>query len=382
MQHNSKKWRALFVGDLYIRNGHTEIVSNEVKQLIEAHDIASFNFEGPIELSSGEPIVKAGVHLCQHPKAAEAVKEAGFNVASLANNHICDYGADALSGTLKAFSDIDVVGAGATFEQANALRKRCINGIEVGLLAYCEAEFGALMEEQGQYGYAWVNHPRVNEAIRGAKAEVDVLLVQVHAGVEGVDLPLPEWRQRYRELIGNGADAVIAHHPHVPQGWELYAGKPIYYSLGNFYFDLPRADTNWDRGYMVSLTYDGDLLQDHQVIPVEKRDGVVALSQDSAYGRHLKTIVHQLKEEVYQGLMDQQVLELWESRYQRYYVAAAHGHKRGKSLADYIRGIVCRLFNRIQFDNALLLHNLRIESHRWAVERALTILLHKHGKGL
>ncbi len=64
-------------------------------------------------------------------------------------------------------------------------------------------------DSSSEAGYAWINHNRTNEIIKKSAFECDYLLVQVHAGVEEINIPLPEWRARYKELIDLGASAVI-----------------------------------------------------------------------------------------------------------------------------------------------------------------------------
>jgi poly-gamma-glutamate capsule biosynthesis protein CapA/YwtB (metallophosphatase superfamily) len=77
-------------------------------------------------------------------------------------------------------------------------------------------------------GCSWINHHRFNSIIKEAKTKVDYLIAITHAGLEMVDLPLPEWRDIYREMINMGCDAIVGGHPHVPQGYEIYNGKPIF----------------------------------------------------------------------------------------------------------------------------------------------------------
>ena len=102
---------------------------------------------------------------------------------------------------------------------------------------------------------AWVCDSNVKELIKEAKCKVDILFVCPHAGIEDIYVPLPEWREKYREFVDCGADAVIASHPHTPQGWEVYKDKYIYYSLGNFCFDLgvKSSELYFDIGLYVEI---------------------------------------------------------------------------------------------------------------------------------
>ena len=120
-------------------------------------------------------------------------------------------------------------------------------------------------------GCAYINDLRVNHVIIEAKKEVDYLFILPHDGIEYIDIPLPETIARYRDFIDYGADGVIGTHPHCPQGWETYKGKPIFYSLGNFLFnskesyDFRAKQPHWYEGLCVILRLD-DMQVSYDVI--------------------------------------------------------------------------------------------------------------------
>ncbi len=354
-----------------------QFLSANFSAILKDHAIRSCNFEAPVK-GYGQPIAKAGPHLAQHAGAPSLLEEAGFNVINLANNHIFDYGEPGLRHSLEAFRTAVCTGAGKTPQEAYALKRMQVGTVTVGLLSFCEAEFGALtLYHTEGAGYAWVNHPSVNELVKNAKQEVDVLLVQCHAGVEQIDLPLPEWRARYRELVQLGADAVIGCHPHVPQGWETYLGKPIFYSLGNFYFDSNSDHPLWNKGIAVSLLFDKDRLVSFDVIRLSRSGNMIDLHDEPTFIAHLSHLNDLLNEPGYNKAIQQIALELWNKYYRDYYSVALHGIDSKVSLPQSIKTFVKRVFFRrktnIHF--ALLLHNIRIESHRWIVERALAQLI-------
>ena len=138
-----------------------------------------------------------------------------------------------------------------------------INGLKIGFLALTYAAYTGVFDDVLRHeglGCAYINDLRVNHDIMEAKKTVDYLFVLPHDGIEYIDVPLPETIARYRDFIDYGADGVIASHPHCPQGWEEYKGKPIFYSLGNFFFNskentLYRAYNrpHWYEGICVEL---------------------------------------------------------------------------------------------------------------------------------
>lgn len=162
------------------------------------------------------------------------------------------------------------------------------NGIKVAILALAELQFGMVHDsftQANDYGCAWINHPCVNRLVRETKKKVDFLIIVAHAGLEGVDIPLPEWRERYRELIEEGCDAVIGGHTHTAQGYEIFHGKPIFYSLGNFCFqDNLTGEESWNIGECVSLKlsknaqiefdiYGTQLVDSNKLMLVDEKNG-------------------------------------------------------------------------------------------------------------
>lgn len=368
------QWKAFFAGDIVIDQlpGH-DLLSPELAAILRSHAISSCNFEAPVKGKSA-PIKKAGPHLSQHPQAPALLEKAGFNVINLANNHIYDYGQEALTQTIHAFQHAVCVGAGNNFAEANALKVINVQHLKVGLLSFCEAEFGAItLNRSNKGGYAWINHPAVNNLITEAKKNTDILLVQVHAGVEELEIPLPEWRERYRELVRLGADAVIGSHPHVPQGWETYLDKPIFFSLGNFYFDWSGTHPLWNKGIAVSLVFDHKKLVNVEVIPVERTTNGVGINRNGSFEQYLDSLNKQLEEPGYTTSINEQALSLWERYYRNYYDLALQGINEQVPIGKAFRSFVKRLLFRkkTSINTALLLHNIRIESHRWMVERAL-----------
>lgn len=366
------------VGDILIREVRDRLVSSDIEEYIKSADIAICNFEGPINPAGVSPLPKAGPTLMQHTSAPKIVKECGFHVACLANNHIYDYGMPALEETLRALEGLTTIGAGWDYTSAYALKVIEANGLRVGFLAYGEAQFGAILSE-GEHsgGFAWINHPRVGDQITSMKKKVDLLIIQVHAGVEGIEVPIPEWRDRYRQLIQMGADAVIGHHPHVRQGWELYQGKPIIYSLGNFIFDPISVVDLHLNGYLLELGYDGSALASIQFYPVIQKNGIAVIDRGDGAESDIERLSELLvSDEEYENLVNRLALELWQTRYKEYYKQACGGiyiRKFLRSLTRIARNLVSEQA-RIRND-LLLLHNIRIESHRWCVERALSILI-------
>jgi len=232
--------KLLFCGDFIAQNPRTIVLSDNLKKLIAECDIKCLNFEGPLPIGNSVTIPGTAI-LPQSMESPHWCEENGFNLISLSNNHTGDFGDTGLLKTVDAFKSASVIGAGS-WEEAYTVKTMQKGRLKMGFLSVAQCEFGILNDHwttKESVGCAWINYPELNNIITEAKRSLDYLFVITHAGIEFFDIPLPEWRDRYRQLIDSGADAVIGGHPHVPQGWELYKGKPIFYSLGNFYFDMP-----------------------------------------------------------------------------------------------------------------------------------------------
>ena len=137
-------------------------------------------------------------------------------------------------------------------------------------------------------GCAYINDFRVNHDIVEAKKQVDYLFILPHDGIEYIDVPLPETIARYRDFIDWGADCVLGSHPHCPQGWEDYKGKPIFYSLGNFFFNS-KEDTlyrawnrpHWYEGMCVIISISDDGLR-YQIVNTRNVDNVSLVLENTA----------------------------------------------------------------------------------------------------
>ncbi|AKD04463.1 CapA family protein [Pontibacter korlensis] len=372
--------KLFFAGDVVIKkNISSNFIHPDLVAIINTHDVVSCNFEAPIITPDATPIRKAGPHVFQHDNAIKALNESGFNLYSLANNHIYDYGYEALKHTLAVLNDNDTIGAGLEFEEAYRAKYVTQNGLTVGMLSFAEWGFGALTDNHfTKSGYAWLNHESVNSRIRKTRESCDFLIVQIHAGVEELDFPLPEWRTRFRELIDLGVDVIIGHHPHVPQGWESYRNGLIFYSLGNFYFDAQSNHPLWNVGYAVSLALNKNRKPEYEVIPIIKRENQVLLNRDQEFCDHLSKITGILSSDDYLEIADKEALRLWETVYSPYYSFASNGINRSDSAYALLKVIYRWLFKKDHTQQHLfLLHNLKIESHRYAVERALTLMTNK-----
>ena len=203
--HDQDKVRILFCGDFMSRNPENIRISSEFGNVIKICDLKCINFEGSIALGAPKSI-KGTAALQQSIDSPAWCEGNGFNIISLANNHMLDYGQDALITTIKSFKSALTLGAG-DWDQAYQVKRADVKGLKIGFMSLAQCEFGILNDNWNNNhlcGCAWINHSKINSIIREEKKKLDYLFVITHAGIEYYDIPLPEWRDRYKEIIEIG----------------------------------------------------------------------------------------------------------------------------------------------------------------------------------
>ncbi len=217
---------------------------DRVRDILRQGDVVFGNLESPIS-QRGEALPGKRYAFRAAPFAVESLVDGGVNMVSLANNHIMDYGPEAMEDTLDILTEhgIHHAGAGRNMDAAHAGTIMEVKGYKVGLLAYTDdfavpARYRSLWQAGEAEGGAALIHDRerIREDILRLRPETDVLLVSFHWGREYTYKITQEQRQLAYLAVDAGADMVLGHHPHVPQGVEIYRGKPIAYSLSNFVF--------------------------------------------------------------------------------------------------------------------------------------------------
>ena len=395
----------LFAGDFYLRPDHLfqdrrDLFAPAIIKLIQQSSFSVVNFEGTLTAGDNQGIRKEGPHLELDHRAPSLLKSAGFHAITLANNHAMDYGVEALRHTLQVCGDCGLhhVGAGFHSEQAFEPLKVCLpGGVRVQILSFCEREFG--VSAGNAAGTAWLTSPQAEDAVRQSKRESDIVVVCAHGGNELMPLPSAQRRQQLRRLIDAGADLVIGHHPHVPQGWEQYAGRYIFYSLGDFYFDSTdgRRYEYRDWGFMVRAFLEDRRIKRLEVVPYERVDDtVVALGSRrnaASHLSHLEQLARILASSEFEGYWQQLAVNHLSAYRSFLRSRLAYSRisfrerlketlKMGQDMLDLWRFTEAprarsstNLPKSLAESQALgTLNVIRCESHRWLIETALAVL--------
>ena len=229
-----------------------------IKNIINSVDIAIVNYENPVLLEGKRysAIAKNGPNLQSPIEAVAAISYAGFNVATLANNHIMDYGTDGCMDAITTLNNVGIatVGAGVNLSSAEKILYKEVGDKTLAIINCCEHEFS--IADENKAGANPLNPIRQYYSIIEARRKSDYVVVIVHGGHEHFQLPSMRMQETYRFFIDVGADAVVNHHQHCFSGYELYKEKPIVYGVGNFCFDSSLRNSPWNEGYMVLLDFD------------------------------------------------------------------------------------------------------------------------------
>ncbi len=223
------------------------------------------------------PVPKEGPAFGSPAEAVQDLREAGFDLALLANNHSSDFGPEGLTETRRVLEEagLMVCGVGNTQEDAYRGRTFQLGSTPVAIVNFQEGEEGPCTNRNpGLAG--WDLERACAEIERLRKAGRRVIAVP-HADKEFLPVPAPYAQTAYRRLVDAGACAVISHHPHVPRGWESYKGAPILYSQGNFLFWSGQPGLFRRLGYMVRFHFTENGTCAFRLIPYHIRPGGLEL---------------------------------------------------------------------------------------------------------
>ena len=364
--------RIFFGGDFCSRDPQAIIVEPALQSVMEGCDYRFLNFEGPIH--KGQLNIANSNILPQSDDSPAWCERQGFNIISVANNHALDFSEEGLLATINSFRQSIVLGGG-TWEEAYKIKTISNGNMKIGFLAATSSDFASFKDK-------WTDADRIGCAnVMGAEIErkivtkndfCDVLILISHAGVEYCNVPLPELRDRYRRLTELGVDAIVAMHPHVPQGYEVYNGKPIFYSLGNFLFDRmnpaePRHKY-WGHGLSLVLEIDDNGGITYQIVPVCYHDNVLGIDKEESILEHEKWLNDVLADDnQYIETVNKEVQSLY-PKYKGWLLSSFNAYEsKGdlRSVYHFLRGL------RKMANTRASLHQLREESTRWLLTRFL-----------
>ncbi len=246
-------------------------IDQQLKEIMECFQGADLIF-GNLECVLGEQGTKSdklSVVLTSDSARVSTLKNLGFNMFNLANNHTMDMGPEGLLNTKATLDEhgLPYVGVGKTIEEAVEMKILTIRGCRIGFLGFCQDDEDCVATRH-RAGGAPLTEEVMHRAININRALVDYLVVSLHMGLEITEYPSPRQIEMCRGLIDRGVDVVLGHHPHVPQGYETYQQGLIIYSLGNFIFDMLGGATEGTlSGYIYKILLANNGVQVRELLP-------------------------------------------------------------------------------------------------------------------
>ncbi len=278
---NAKNTTIIIAGDLcfaedgYVLDKYDEVdsldqcISPELLEIMNQADIFYLNHEYCIS-DRGTPLAGKYYTFRAKPERMSLLKEMGTDLVALSNNHIYDYGEDALIDTTKLLHEASIpyVGGGTDISDAKKPVYFIVNGIKIGFVAASNAEKNRYTpqatEDSGGILLAY-DTTEYNEVIQKASKECDYLIAYIHWGTEDSNYLNNLQQEMGREFLNSGADIVVGGHPHVLQGIEYVDGKPIIYSLGDFWFN---DETKYTGLLELDIDYNG--LKEMSFVPCQQ----------------------------------------------------------------------------------------------------------------
>lgn len=264
--------------------GDADYPYDEVRDIISSADLAVGTLNAAISDFPPRTGCVPTYVLVGGSENADALQRAGFDMISVATNHIKNCGLTncgdrAFFDTLDNLRRVNIlpVGAGANHAEAMQPVVVSVNGVRYGFVSLGQIEPMAFAGEDTP-GIAVLNSENLRVAIQAARQVSDVVIAMPHWGPE--DVPTPNYIQRdlAKQLVEAGADIVVGNHTHVVQAVEMIEGAPVFYGLGNFVFDQGLPDHK--QGVILRVYFKGGEYAGFDLIPTHvDRDGTVHVAE-------------------------------------------------------------------------------------------------------
>lgn len=275
-QNAPQKTTLIFTGDILPTrwvskrahdNNDMSYPFRETYQITSDSDLTIADLECPFAETG--PYQELGTVFRGDPELVEGLILAGIDVVNLANNHLGDSQRAGMKFTfdLLGKNNIGFFGAGINQTEAHKPYIKEVNGLKIAILGYADPDFTpATYEADDQYaGLNLMNISKMQEDVKEAKKQADFVIVSMHAGTEYIYSPDPDQIEFAHKAIEAGADMIYGHHPHVVQAVDVYNGKPIFYSLGNFAMD--QIEENTRQGFLLKIKLIYNKISDIKLIP-------------------------------------------------------------------------------------------------------------------
>jgi poly-gamma-glutamate capsule biosynthesis protein CapA/YwtB (metallophosphatase superfamily) len=258
-----------------IRHRGPATIFAPLKPVLDGCDLRVANLESPLTRGEVKPAAMRG-GLKAAPESVEALAAAGFDAVTVANNHCMDFGPEGLLECLRVLDGRGIAHCGAGDSPRAARGPALLNarGLRVGMLGYAD-DYRAAIPLDAAAGPAPARDDLILEDVAALRPTVDLVILQLHWGVEFAMYPWLSHRDRARRFVEAGADLILCHHAHVPMGIEVWKRGLIAYGLGNLVFPASRhlaGGHPWSyRSLVLKVFFGHGGISHAQIIPVEVR---------------------------------------------------------------------------------------------------------------
>lgn len=275
----------------------SERIFGEMNPYIMGSDFCIANLEAPIVKDKATTIKKSGPCLGVSFSTIEVLKQVGFGVLTLANNHFFDQGQKGVENTINTCNEscVATVGGGKNITDARKPLLLEKDGKRVAIINACEQEFSIANSEHG--GSNPLDLINMHEDIVAMRHEADYVVMILHGGLELYHFPTPRMKRMFRHFVDLGVDAVINHHQHCINGYEVYRNKPIFYGLGNFYFPFggQSRPASWNFGFAVRLILGEEI--GFEMIPYKQTDNAIILRETTEFESEMELLNFPIKDD-------------------------------------------------------------------------------------
>jgi len=267
-------------------NGNPDYPYEEVRQIIQQVDLAIGTFNATMSDQVQHTGCLDTYQLVGSPSNADALSWAGFDVMSVATNHIKDCGLMKSWCNSTFFDTLDnlhrvgiqTIGAGKDLSEAIQPVVVLANGVRFGFVSLGDSKMtDSVFASAHNPGIAQLTEENLKSAVAAARQVSDVVIALPHWGSE--DILIPNWiqRQQAQQLVAAGADLVVGNHTHVVQAMQKIDGVRVFFGLGNFVFDQGLRDHR--QGVILLVKFQGTHYLGYEMIPTHvDPDGRVHLA--------------------------------------------------------------------------------------------------------
>ncbi len=288
--------RMMFAGDVTLAASVEQMIGNDTAYIFAKWqtpyplDIFMVNLENPVTTAAVK--MEKEFNFRMKPVHLGTLRSGGINIVNCANNHVHDYGTEGMLETMKNIDSAGIarIGIGKNIKEARTPNIFTVKGKRIGFLGYSGWSFPA---GKNRVGVAYRSVDLVTEDVKKLKPTVDIVIVNFHWGDELAELPNSSQIALAHAVIDAGADLIVGHHPHVLQGIEVYKGKTIAYSLGNFVFGGNSRNT-YETAVLAADIIGGELRT--SIVPVSVKKYQPQIADTAARTRTLGLVQRRSKQ--------------------------------------------------------------------------------------